>query len=724
MSTHDSAPRQRYHVRLHPGTKRPCDARWQTLPLTFDRVDPRAHGIHQGFSGEITVDEDQAGAVAAWATSIGVVLPPTRRRWTASGKTHLIYAVPDGVDSLALQTRIKVGGYPVDLLAGMRQAVGPGTVVNGMAYTEEPVPITVAPSWLLALVEPSAAERGPVVVRTGGTRKARSAAEREATSAYQALVAAVAESARIGAWDRGDLLARSSHLVLLLGAEVGWDWWDKAFVAAGVAQDDDDAALIASAARKYGPLADEVVPDEELWSEGSTEGFFSGATAPTEVVRQANETPRVCAPPVGNLPEEFWNSRPVLAHVRAAAHSRACSADAVLGVLLARLASCVPGRLRVDTDVRTPTPLSLFSVLIGGSGTGKSSAAAVALALMPEGVYLTESHPLGSGEGLCDAYMTACKASEVPGGDPDAKGTAYVQTEHNAFFHADEGARVLELGKRSGSTLLPILRDAWSGGDFGQRNTVAGGKNRKVVSASVGLWLGLQQPHAAELLAGANAVDGTVQRFVWWASADPSIPDDPTPWPGAIPMAEHTLNETVLTSVTVADPIKVELRVRQVQRARGVLVPAAGREQDDALRVRMGALLALLEGRTHVTEQDWALALVLLDTSAGHVERVRAVQRDEEARAEAGRIGVRLRTLDAESDHADRTFDAEVLRIIDKIRAKLANNPGGVRRSKLRESVARTRHAEFDAAMVAAEDAQLIRTEQTLSPPGEHVYAV
>lgn len=721
---HDSASRPRFYVRLHPGTKRPCDARWQSLALTEDQVDPRARGIHQGFSGEITVDEDAAGAVAAWAAATGVVLPVTRRRWTASGKTHLVYAVPDGVDSLALQTRIKVGGYPVDLLAGMRQAVGPGTVVGGMAYTEEAVPIQLAPPWLVALVEPTAAERGPAVARTGGTRKARSAAEREATSAYQGLVATLAESARTGAWDRCDLLARSSHLVLLLGAEVGWDWWDKAFVAAGVHQNDDDAALIASAARKYGPSADVLVPDEELWAGGSTEGFFSGAAVPAEVVREANETSSLRSPPVGNLPDEFWNARPVLAHIRAAAHSRACSADAVLGVLLARLASCVPGRLRVDTDVRTPTPLSMFSVLIGGSGTGKSSAAAVALALMPAGVYLTESHPLGSGEGLCDAYMTACKASEVPGGDPDAKGTAYVQTEHNAFFHADEGARVLELGKRSGSTLLPILRDAWSGGEFGQRNTVAGGKNRKVAGATVGAWIGLQQPHAAELLAGASAVDGTVQRFVWWASADPSIPDDPTPWPGPVPMAEHLLNETVLTSVGVADPIKTELRVRQVQRARGVLVPAAGREQDDALRVRLGALLALLEGRTHVTEQDWELALVLLDTSAGHVERVRAIQRDEEARAEAGRIGVRLRTLDAESDHADRTFDATVAKILNKITTRLADKPEGLMRSKLRESVARTRHVEFDAAMVAVEEAGLVRVVSSTDAHGDRIYPI
>lgn len=589
--------------------------------------------------------------------------------------------------------------------------VGPGSeIVDGTGAVIGKYPVLLgAPDRATLTDEPplpeavrAMPESGPAPVDSffAPPPKTTSAAKRQWDNLRVKFVSGVRHHATHGWGAAGhDFVLRVTRELAGLSPEHARGAFESWFAEAGVSPTEQDRAKLESALTFP---ADVIVPD----------------------VVVAGETERVVAPPAGNLPDEFWASRPVLWQIRTAAHSRACSADAVLGVLLARLASCVPGRLRVDTDVRTPTPLSMFSVLIGNSGTGKSSAAAVALALMPQGIHFTESHPLGSGEGLCDAYMTACKASDVEGGDPDAKGTVYVQTEHNAFFHADEGARVLEVGKRSGSTLLPILRDAWSGGDFGQRNTVAGGKNRKVVGASVGLWLGLQQPHAAELLAGANAVDGTIQRFVWWASADPSIPDEPAPWPGPVHMAEHFLNETVLKSVTVADPIKAELRWRQVQRARGVLVPAAGREQDDALRVRLGALLALLESRTHVTEADWALALVLLDTSAGHVEQVRALQRDEEARAEAGRIGVEHRRLDANDERSDRVFDATVTRIVAKIVTRLADKTEGVMRSKLRESVARTRHTEFDAALVAAEDAGLIRVTPTVDAHGERVYPV
>jgi hypothetical protein len=469
-----------------------------------------------------------------------------------------------------------------------------------------------------------------------------------------------------------------------------------------------------------------VIPDSRDFAKlESALTFPADVIVPDHVVVASPENPdaeRVAVPPGGNLPEEFWAARPMLGHIRSAAHSRACSADAVLGVLLARLSSCVPGGLRVDTGVRVPTPLSTYSVLLGDSGTGKSSAAAVALALMPQGIYLTESYPLGSGEGLCDAYMSAAKASEVPGADPDAKGVVYVQTECNAFFHADEGARVLELGKRTGSSLLPVLRDAWSGGEFGQRNTAAGGKNRKVSGASVGAWIGLQQPHAVELLTGANAVDGTVQRFLWWSSSDPSIPDLAGPWPGPVPMAAHALNTTALTAISVHPDITTELRARQVARARGALVPAAGREQDDALRVRLGALLALLDGRADIGLDDWALALVVLDTSAGHVARVRAAERDAQREQEAGRIGSRLRQYDAEQDHQTQRYETEVERIVSKIVARLAGLVDGLPKSKLRESVARQRREEFETALVLAEDRGLVRLALSAEAHGDRVY--
>src|SRR5690606_8083372 len=75
------------------------------------------------------------------------------------------------------------------------------------------------------------------------------------------------------------------------------------------------------------------------------------------------------------LPPEVWDARPVLRHIRQAAHARARSADLVLGGTLARLAAMIPHQLKADTGVGSPAPLNLFVAGIGPSGAGKSSAA-------------------------------------------------------------------------------------------------------------------------------------------------------------------------------------------------------------------------------------------------------------------------------------------------------------------------------------------------------------
>jgi hypothetical protein len=52
-----------------------------------------------------------------------------------------------------------------------------------------------------------------------------------------------------------------------------------------------------------------------------------------------------------NLPLEFWEQRPVLAHIRQAAHSRGRSADLVFAATLARLSSMVSHELQFNTGL-------------------------------------------------------------------------------------------------------------------------------------------------------------------------------------------------------------------------------------------------------------------------------------------------------------------------------------------------------------------------------------
>lgn len=702
---------------LPSGWQRGGETEAGDIALVWRSVGATGYMIACGPSGITVIDLDHhPDAVppidgrAAWAAASGPRSGLVVATWSG-GEHHYFAAGGAGSDSVGL------AGVDVRGIGG--GVVGPGSCVvdNAGVVVGKYSLVSGTPDRGALAPEPPLPEhvkpRGSTLDPIWNPPKTVSSAARQWEGLHERFVAGLRHHAATGwgAEGHGFVLRATRELAGLAPehARAAFEQW---FAEAGVVPDSRDFAKLESALTFP---ADVIVPDHVV------------VVSPDIPAGQAGDTEHVRAAPAGNLPEGFWAARPVLGHIRAAAHSRACSADAVLGVLLARLASCVPGGLRVDTGVRVPTPLSMYSVLLGDSGTGKSSAAAVALAIMPEGVYLTESHPLGSGEGLCDAFMSAVKASEIPGADPDAKGVAYVQTETNAFFHADEGARVLALGSRSGSTLLPLLRDAWSGGEFGQRNTAAGGKNRKVSGATLGAWIGLQQPHAAELLTGANAVDGTVQRFLWWASADPSIPDLAGPWPGPIPMAPHLLNTTALTAIGVDPTITAELRQRQVARARGVLVPASGREQDDALRVRLGALLALLDGRTAITSEDWALASVILETSAGHVAQVRAAEaaaeREAAAKRESGRIDSRLRQVAAERADDEQRFEMAVEQMVVKIVDRLRREPEQwLRRGRIRNSIARQRVTEFDAALALAEERGLVRIEEIAEAHGERVY--
>ena len=102
----------------------------------------------------------------------------------------------------------------------------------------------------------------------------------------------------------------------------------------------------------------------------------SPAGDPQSVTRPTRGTP-------ANLSASFYDERPALAHIRDAAYSRARSADAVLGCVLARLAVLTPPTVRLPAPVDSEGTLDLCVAIIGRSGAGKSGAAKVARYLLP-----------------------------------------------------------------------------------------------------------------------------------------------------------------------------------------------------------------------------------------------------------------------------------------------------------------------------------------------------
>lgn len=454
----------------------------------------------------------------------------------------------------------------------------------------------------------------------------------------------------------------------------------------------DAAARLTAAIEEAGQAPNE---DDEAWIET---GLRDGMRAPLWVRSRDPEVdpgpldrPRVLSD--CSLPDEFWESRAVLRNIRSAAHARARSADAVLGVVLARLSSLLPGSLRIDTGVGGTVALNFYSILLGIPGAGKTSSANIAEGLFPM-MYDSDSvaHPVGSGQGIAAAY------GAVVDGE-------FQQNVTKAFFYADEGAALLAMAKARESTTLATLRAAWMGGTFGSKNATSG-LNRRVSGYSLGLWVGLQYAHAAELFSDASVGDGTLQRFVWFNASDLSIPTgrrrDDTPismgWDLSAAWGAH--------DVTIPDWLKDEIYDRDVSISRGETVPEPGEEHAGLVRVKTACLLAILDHRVAVDEQDWALSATVLACSNAVAQTVKDAAAQRARAAEASAIAKRHRLATADAEHSEKLDEVKIEKLRRRAIEKTTESPG-ITHSALVCSLSRDRDAATMAIARAEAAGQL-----------------
>ncbi len=359
---------------------------------------------------------------------------------------------------------------------------------------------------------------------------------------------------------------------------------------------------------------------ERDWQAVKVAPAFPGATAGPGA---DGGTPASTPPaPLANLPAEFWDARPAFAHIRAAAHSRGRSADLVFAATLARLSAMVSPELQFDTGLG-PGSLNLFAAAVGPSGVGKSAGAKVARELVHVPSYLDgpafrDGIPIGSGEGLAEAYMGVVIRET---GEVTAKGTpktekVRAQVRANAFIYIDEGEALTKMGERSGATIGPTIRSAWIGALLGQAN--AREETTRILldgSYSMGMLIGFQRGTALPMLAEAGP--GTPQRFLWCSAIDPSVPAEPVIHPGPLHVVlGDVLGEPLTGVISAAPEIRTELWHRNLTRVHGEVEDIDLDSHIPLMRSKIAALLALMDGRTDITIEDWALSGVVWGTSS------------------------------------------------------------------------------------------------------------
>jgi hypothetical protein len=126
--------------------------------------------------------------------------------------------------------------------------------------------------------------------------------------------------------------------------------------------------------------------------------------------------------------------------------SSARSADLVLHVVLARTAACIPHTVELPPIVGSVGSLNFYAAGIGSSGSGKSTAVATGRELVPAppGLDIADDRPIGSGEGIAEAYMGTVEQETEDG----KKARMRAQVRHNAFIYVDEGEALVDMMHR------------------------------------------------------------------------------------------------------------------------------------------------------------------------------------------------------------------------------------------------------------------------------------
>ena len=345
---------------------------------------------------------------------------------------------------------------------------------------------------------------------------------------------------------------------------------------------------------------------------------------------------------IPQLPSSFYDDDPVLAHIRQAAWSpdtNPVSPDAVLGVLLCRVAAMTPPRI-VLPDVGGS--LNFITGIVGPPGIGKTTANRIARRLLDDINTPLDNKPIGSGEGLVEAYLRRQKVQDGETGRWEK-----VQAHTSAYFYVDEAETFINSRKRdNGSNTLATLRSMWSGATGGSTNATE--ETTRLLedgSYRFACAMGFQPVYAAQLLRDDAA--GTPQRFLWVSALDVNIPDVPSSWPGRLNVRQPTGD-----TIPVDREIRRIIRGESVRKTRGELVVDSHDTHGRFLQLKTAALLSILcDGSDGVSPRWWAKASELVETSR-NIRR--AIQDDEAAKvrqAEDDALEHQIAREDTKAEH-------------------------------------------------------------------------
>ncbi|MGH3969537.1 MAG: hypothetical protein ACRDTV_15830 [Mycobacterium sp.] len=413
--------------------------------------------------------------------------------------------------------------------------------------------------------------------------------------------------------------------------------------------------------------------DTYTYSGGDGTDFDPGPAANGNGNGNGDDRPAAAPLDITGLEADFWQ-RDSLRTIYDAALARMVAPWAVLAHCAARVLAYVPTNVTLPPLIGGDRGGSLnwYAVTLDRSGGGKSAAADVAASLIP---YSAQTRHVGSGEGLIECYWPAFKPPKE--GEEDL-----ANNEPRAFiFHVDEIDTLGAVGARSGSTLLPHLCTAFTGGSLGNGYR---GRTDQIIPAQeyrLTLVVAAQPARCANLLAGAAS--GTPQRFMWFPANDRRItvanarPMQPI---GALHIAA---GYSRITHIEIPDEVTQHvLEQREANAQPGRVAAISGHAV--FCREKFAYALAVMDGRVRMSGEDWRLsgiAAAVSDATREYAAAEVARAADDEAAEKGRRTGVTLDASDTTRANLAADRAARIGRwVLDKLKAEPAT-AGALRRA-------------------------------------------
>jgi hypothetical protein len=355
------------------------------------------------------------------------------------------------------------------------------------------------------------------------------------------------------------------------------------------------------------------MPEKHMYADekAKTNGHINGAEI--DFRTESEDSPP--APTLEDIETDFWE-RGSLKAIYSASLSQMCSPWAVLAYCAARALALVRPNAVLPALVGGPGSLNWFCAIAAISGGGKSASSAVARALVDSQVL---QRNLGSGEGLIDAYV---KPSNKETGEP--KGL-----HESVMFLADEIQSLSALGNRSGATLMPILRSAFSGDTIGFSYRQASDQHLEAHTYRMTLAVNVQPAKAGALT--DDEYGGTLQRFMWFPGQDSRISATvKMTGVSALTLPPHS-KWLYPRELRIPDAVTRFIRDERAKFMRGEKDPLNG--HGPFIREKFAFALAVLDGRDEMSLDDWRLAgiaMAVSDHTRGWVtEQLDAAEKDE-----------------------------------------------------------------------------------------------